>query len=446
MNKDTIAAIATAPGEGGIAIIRLSGPESESILRQIFYPAKKEPYAWPTHMLTYGHVMDGETVIDEAMAVLMRAPRSYTREDVVEIHLHGGFTASQKVLALILHHGARLAEKGEFTRRAFLNGRIDLSQAEAVMQMISAQSEKGRQAAIRQLEGAASSFITEVSSQLLDIQAALAACIDYPEEVSDEEAIVDILPRICKLEKKLLDGCDERAARLAEEGLYVVLCGEPNVGKSSLLNALIGEEKAIVTNIPGTTRDIIEASLTIGGCLIHMTDTAGLHETDDPVEMEGVRRARKAMERADLILLVTDSSRAMTDAEEVLLRELQTKNAVVLQNKKDIAADAALPSWNALSVLSLSAKDADTLEPLKQLLYQQTVTDDRVQLLQRRHIDCAQRAAHHLHEAAVTMENEEIDLVAIDLLSAQQALCEITGENVTEALLDRVFSRFCVGK
>ena len=265
--SDTIAAIATAPGQGGIAIVRVSGDMAEDILRRIFRPVGgKHPL--PTHLLTYGYIVEDEERIDECMAVIMRAPKSYTREDVVEFQLHGGGCVAQKVLSLCLSSGARLAQPGEFTRRAFLNGRIDLSQAEAVMDLIAAQGEQSRKAAMRQLTGGASSFIRKAADELYAIQAGVAACIDYPEEISEEEAASDLAPRIAHLAKTLTDACDERAARLLQSGLRVALCGQPNVGKSSLLNALLGEEKAIVTAIPGTTRDLVEGTLMLSGSVI----------------------------------------------------------------------------------------------------------------------------------------------------------------------------------
>ena len=245
--SDTIAAIATAPGQGGIAIVRVSGNMAEDILRRIFRPVGgKHPL--PTHLLTYGYIVEDTERIDECMAVIMRAPKSYTREDVVEFQLHGGGCVAQKVLALCLSSGARLAQPGEFTRRAFLNGRIDLSQAEAVMDLIAAQGEQSRKAAMRQLTGGASSFIRKAADELYAIQAGVAACIDYPEEISEEEAASDLAPRIAHLAKTLTDACDERAARLLQSGLRVALCGQPNVGKSSLLNALLGEEKGMMGN------------------------------------------------------------------------------------------------------------------------------------------------------------------------------------------------------
>ncbi len=337
--SDTIAAIATAPGQGGIAIVRVSGDKAEDILRRIFRPVGgKHPL--PTHLLTYGYIVEDEERIDECMAVIMRAPKSYTREDVVEFQLHGGGCVAQKVLALCLSSGARLAQPGEFTRRAFLNGRIDLSQAEAVMDLIAAQGEQSRKAAMRQLTGGASSFIRKAADELYAIQAGVAACIDYPEEISEEEAASDLAPRIAHLAKTLTDACDERAARLLQSGLRVALCGQPNVGKSSLLNALLGEEKAIVTAIPGTTRDLVEGTLMLSGSVIHLTDTAGLHDTDDPVERIGVDRARRALADADVVLLVLDMSRPLSAEDESLLRTLHGRNGLHCAEQERPAAGA----------------------------------------------------------------------------------------------------------
>lgn len=444
---DTIAAIATAPGEGSVAIVRLSGPEAEAILMRIFRPAR-EVEALTSHLLTYGRAVDGAQTIDECMAVLMRAPRSYTREDVAELQLHGGSAASQRVLALCLREGARLAEPGEFTRRAFLNGRIDLSQAEAVMALIAARGEASRQAAVRQLQGGASQFIHAAADTLYGIQASAAACIDYPEEVSEEEAAADLGQRIGRLADQIDQACDERAARILTQGLSVALCGEPNVGKSSLLNALLGEERAIVTPIPGTTRDMVTGDLTLAGSPIHLTDTAGLHATDDPVERIGVERARRAIASADAVLAVTDASRgAPLDADLIAL--LRGRDAAVVVNKSDLVDDTpvehirtALPE---AEILVLSAQQPGTLDALKAWLARKAAVSDALALTQPRHIEAARRAASHLRQAREALALS-VDMATIDLQAAQLALAEITGDAVEEKLLDRVFSEFCVGK
>ena len=444
-SQDTIAAIATAPGQGGVGIVRISGPEAEQVLSRVFRPAKAA--ALVSHMLTYGHVMDGGETVDECMAVLMRAPRSYTREDVAELQLHGGTYLCQRVLSLCLQNGARLAEPGEFTRRAFLNGRIDLSQAEAVMGLISAQGEQARRAALRQLEGGASSFIRQAAEELYDLQAGIAACIDFPEEISEEEAAVNLRPRMLALADTLDNACDERAARIVSSGLNVALCGRPNVGKSSLLNALLGEERAIVTDVPGTTRDMVTGDMTLGGSVIHLTDTAGQHDTDDPVERLGVERARRAAAQADVVLAVMDGSAAPTEDDMALLAQLKGMNAALILNKSDLPARLSPEEAAALlpgaKVLSLSARDPASLHPLRTFLAEQAAVSDHMTLTQPRHLEAARRAALHLRQAA---EADLLDLATVDLQSAQAALGEITGDQVEERLLDRVFSQFCVGK
>ncbi|MBQ8556302.1 MAG: tRNA uridine-5-carboxymethylaminomethyl(34) synthesis GTPase MnmE [Clostridia bacterium] len=447
MNDTTIAAIATAPGQGGVAIVRLSGPEAESILLRVFRPARNAPLT--SHMLTYGHVFDGETLLDECMAVIMRAPRSYTREDVAELQLHGGVYICQRVLALCLENGARLAEPGEFTRRAFLNGRIDLSQAEAVMGLIAAQGAQSHRAAMRQLQGGASSFIRRAADALYDIQAGVAACIDYPEEIEESEAAADLLPRIEALAHQIDAACDERAARILQSGLRVALCGQPNVGKSSLLNALLGEERAIVTPIPGTTRDMVTGDMLLGGSIIHLTDTAGLHATDDPVEQLGVQRARRAMEEADLVLAVLDASRPLDGDDRQLLQALAGRTCAVVLNKSDLPAAITaqdVPAPVNAPVLTVSAGDEATLNPLKDCLAQAAAVSDSIILAQPRHVEAARRAARHLRQAAEAARMLSVDMASIDLQAAQLALAEITGDEVEERLLDRVFGLFCVGK
>ncbi len=447
MNTSTIAAIATAPGQGGIAIVRLSGKDAEAILLAVFRPAGR--IGLVDHMLTYGHVMDGETLVDECMAVLMRAPRTYTREDVAELQLHGGGYIAQRVLALCLRHGAELASPGEFTRRAFLNGRIDLSQAEAVMNLIAAQGEQSHRAAMRQLQGGASTFIRRAADELYAIQAGVAACIDYPEEIDETEAAADVIPRSEALADRLDAACDERSARILQSGLRVALCGQPNVGKSSLLNALLGEERAIVTPIPGTTRDMVMGDLTLNGCVIHLTDTAGLHATDDPVEQLGVARARRAMDEADAVLAVFDQSRPLDAEDRALLAALHGRRVLIVLNKADLPA--ALTPEDATSLLdtpcvTVSAAQEDSLSPVKAYLAEQAAVSDHLALTQPRHIEAARRAAAHLRHAADTARTLSVDMASIDLQSAQLALAEITGDEVEERLLDRVFGMFCVGK
>lgn len=450
MTHDTIAAIATAPGQGGISIVRMSGTDAERILMQIFHPAQTSLQHLTSHMLTYGSIREGSDTVDECMAVIMRAPRSYTREDVCEIHLHGGGYTCQKVLSLCLKSGARLADPGEFTRRAFLNGRIDLSQAEAVMGLIAAQGDRAHHAAMQQLQGGASAFIRRAADELYAIQAGAAACIDYPEEISDEEAAGDLAPRARHLAEELDRACNERAVRILRMGLNVALCGKPNAGKSSLLNALTGEERAIVTAIPGTTRDIVEGEMLLDGCVIHLTDTAGLHDTEDVVERIGVERAQRAIHQADALLLVLDASQPIAPEDLSLLPQLDPAHTAILLNKSDLPPVLTVAEAAALlpgaQVISLSAHDPDTLKPVRDFLRAQAATADHLPLTQPRHLEAARRAAQHLRDAVSTMESATVDLCTVDLQAAQLALAEITGDQVEEKLLDKVFSAFCVGK
>ena len=451
MIHDTIAAIATAPGQGGVGIVRLSGTDAERILLEVFLPASKKALPLTSHLLTYGHIVSGGEVIDECMAVIMRAPRSYTREDVCELQLHGGSYTCQRVLSVCLAHGARLAEPGEFTRRAFINGRIDLSQAEAVMSLIAARGQQAHKVAIHQLSGGASSFIRQAADALYEAAAGAAACIDYPEEISEEEAAADLAPQLQRIADMLERACDERAARLIESGLHVTLCGRPNAGKSSLLNALLGEERAIVTPIPGTTRDVVTGTIMLGGCEIHLTDTAGLRETDDPVEMIGVERSGRAMAQADLVLAVLDASEPLHEDDRAMLSRLDPAQTIILLNKNDLPAqldkEEVVQALHGAEVMQVSAATPDTLSPLKDALQQRAAVSDQLQLTQPRHLEAAQRAAGHIRQAIATLaDGMPVDLCTVDLQSAQAALGEITGDQVEERLLDAVFSQFCVGK
>lgn len=449
MNQDTIAAIATAPGQGGIGIIRISGPKAEEILEGIFTPSGNHGAPLESHKLTYGLILDGEEVLDECMAVVMRSPASYTRENVAELQIHGGTQTLRCVLELCLRRGARLAEPGEFTRRAFLNGRIDLSRAEAVMSLISARGEQERRAAVRQMEGGAADFVRDASDELYRLQAGLAACIDYPEEISDEEGAGMLKAGLEKLIEKLYSSIDERSSRLIHDGLHVTLFGIPNAGKSSILNALTGQDKAIVTEIPGTTRDTVEGEILIDGIRVYLTDTAGMRNTDDPIEKIGVKRSELARKNADIALLVLDSSRSISEEEKTWLFELREQDAVVI-NKSDLEAcitrktvDAIRPGIRCITV---SALDTETLQPLRSYFRECAEVSDRLVLTQPRHLDAVKRAAAHLQDALATISELTPDMAATDLQAAQNALSEITGDRADEKLLDAVFSSFCVGK
>ena len=450
MMADTIAAIATAPGQGGIGIIRMSGSDAERILRRLFHPAGHAVDSFESHRLMYGHLVSGEKILDECMAVLMRAPRSYTREDVAEIHVHGGGFILAEALKACLSCGARLAAPGEFTRRAFMNGRIDLSQAEAVMGMISARSVLEHDAVLRQLEGGVASFIRDASDRLYHLQAGLAACVDYPEEISEEEGTSFLAEGIRNLCAHLRAAMDERGSRLIHDGFRVALIGRPNVGKSSLLNALLGEERAIVTQVPGTTRDLIEGELILGGVRLVLTDTAGIRETEDPVERIGVQRTEQARRGADLTVLVLESSEPLSQEDEILLDSLPA-GSVILINKSDLPCqldeDLLRKHCRGQIVFRVSAREKESLNAFRSWLTDQLPISDRLPLTQPRHLDAVSRAVDSLEAALATLEGGlPLDLATVDLQAAQAALGEITGDQVDEKLLDTVFANFCVGK
>ena len=449
MNQDTIAAIATAPGQGGIGIIRISGTKAEEILKGIFLPSGTGTHALEDHRMTYGKIHDSGEVLDECMAVIMRSPASYTREDVAEIQIHGGQQVLRSVLQLCLRKGARLAEPGEFTRRAFLNGRIDLSRAEAVMSLIAARGEQEQRAALRQMAGGTADFVREASDELYSLQAGLAACIDYPEEISDEEGAGQLRTGLKQLIEKLQKSIDERSSRLLHEGLHVTLFGIPNAGKSSLLNAFMGQEKAIVTEIPGTTRDTVEGEIHLDGIRVFLTDTAGMRETEDPIEKIGVERSEQALQNSDIALLILDGSHEMSAEEKEWLHGLRKEDAVVI-NKSDLEQRTTQEEIAHLRpeirCMTVSALDAESLQPVREYFKEHTEVSDKITLTQPRHLDAVKRALSCLQEALHTLEIMTPDMAATDLQAAQNALSEITGDRADEKLLDAVFSGFCVGK
>lgn len=446
---DTIVARATPPGEGGVAIVRMSGPACGAILARVFAPQNGRPLQ--NRRLTFGHVMDGGVVVDEAMSVLMRAPHSYTCEDVAEIQCHGSDALVQRIVRLTMDAGARMAEPGEFTCRAFLNGRIDLTQAEAVMRMIRAGSERAMRSAVRQLEGGVSAFVREAREEIIALTAALAAAVDFPDEVEETETAANVRARCVEIRQRLLDGCDPRAGRIEDEGLRVVLAGRPNAGKSSLLNALLREERAIVTEIPGTTRDTLTEAVQIDGIRILLTDTAGLRETGDAVERIGVARARKALDQADVRLLVLDGSCALHGEDAGTLMGL-APHAIVL-TKGDLPTvvgeeelEAAFPGVPRLTVCAPKGEGMDALRRLI-VSFAPEAEEGGASLSQARHVEAARRACASLGDAVRAIDDGlPLDLCAVDLSAALDALGEITGETMSEAVMDEVFSRFCVGK
>jgi tRNA modification GTPase len=450
-NGQTIAAIATAAGTGGIAIVRISGGEAEGILKKMFIPAARREY-FESHRLMYGRAVgaEGET-LDEVMAVLMRAPATYTREDVAEVHCHGGGASASAVLKRALALGARMAGPGEFTRRAFMNGRIDLARAEAVMQLIGANGEAAARASLRQLEGGVSGFVRQVSERLKDVLALLEASTDFPEEVEEEAASEAVAESLREIAGEIRRHGDRRSARMLREGASIVLAGRPNVGKSSLMNALLNQERAIVTSIPGTTRDVLTERISIGGVVAEISDTAGRRDTQDPIERIGVDRARRAAEGADVVLIVLDAAVEMDEEDAELVKSADDR-AIVCLNKSDLPPVLTAQRLNTMTdaqVLEISAQTGRGIGELIVELGRRIAVgeENNGQLTAQRHIELAHSAADSLAQAVSAIEmGMPLDTAAIDIREAMSKLSEITGENATEAVIDRVFESFCVGK
>ncbi len=442
--------LATAAGEGGVAIVRMSGDTAVRIFERVFRARKFAP-PYESHRLMLGRVMDGETALDEAMGVVMRAPASYTREDVCEIHTHGGAAAAGAVLRLLLNSGARAAEPGEFTRRAFCNGRIDLSQAEAVMGVIGAHSERALRAELRQLEGGSSRFVKDLQLRLTRLLAGLEAHLDYPEEISQQEAAGDLLAGLDGCIEALQRAADERSARLLREGLRVALCGAPNAGKSTLFNALLGEERAIVTDVAGTTRDVLIGETTLDGVHVTLLDTAGLREAGDAVEKIGVARARQAMEQSDALLLVLDASQPLSAEDRAFLVTPPRVPCAVLLSKQDMPAVVDRAQVEALTalrpVLPVCAATGRGLGEVRAFLAGQAKMAGEPVLTHERHLSLASQALARLLQARETLANEmPVDLAGMDIQEALFLLGKITGDSVEDKLLDEIFSSFCVGK
>lgn len=448
--SDPIVGIATAPGEGGVAIVRMSGDGVIDLFQRAFRPARHTP-PYQSHLLMYGHIYDGDAVIDEAMGVVMRAPHTYTREDVCELHTHGGAMAAGLTMQLLVRLGARPAEAGEFTRRAFMNGRIDLSQAEAVMGVISAQSAAALKAEQRQLEGGQSRFVGEAREALTALLSALEAHIDYPDEISEEEALTGLDEGLDRLISTLSQAIDEKGARILREGLRVALCGRPNAGKSTLFNALLGEERAIVTDVPGTTRDVLEGSFPLDGVNVYLSDTAGLRQSDDPVERIGVERAQRALRHADVALLLVDASEPPAPEDVALLLQDMPCPRIALLNKRDagerFTPEDALKLGAKKPVLSIAAQNGEGVEKVRDYLRGFLRLPGQTALTHERHIQLARQALDRLRQARAGLAvGAPVDIAAIDLREAHYLLGRITGESVDELLLDDIFSRFCVGK
>jgi tRNA modification GTPase len=453
--EDTIAAVATPPGEGGIAIVRISGPDAEQIVATVFSQNGASNGKLKSHRLYHGRIRDprSDAILDEVLLTVMRKPRSYTGEDVVEIHCHGGLFLVREVLGLILSQGARQAEPGEFTKRAFFNGRIDLAQAEAVLDLIQAQTQEAVSLAAKQVEGGISAWVDEMRNALLDCMVQVEAAIDFPEEEIELLQRHQLSQKVNNLRKQIREIISTYEwGRLYREGAKVCICGRPNVGKSSLLNKLLGEERVIVTPVPGTTRDIIEESLNVGGLPVVLWDTAGLRETEDQVERIGVQLSKRYIDKADLVMLVLDGSDEFTPEDESLLREIDKKKMIVL-NKDDLPRrlhTERLEHLQSAGIYSVSAKFGSGVEELKNGLRKillGATAEAPVVITNLRHKSALIRCENALQNAEISIcQNLSAEFVAVDLGGAKEALEEIIGKVDNDEILERVFSQFCIGK
>lgn len=457
---DTIAAISTAPGEGAIGIVRISGDDAIRIADEVYRLKEKRLKEQPSHTIHYGHIVDpkNDEVIDEVMVTVLRAPKTFTREDVVEINCHGGIVAINRILQLVLRMGARLAEPGEFTKRAFLNGRIDLSQAEAVMDLIRAKTDKSMHMAMRQLDGELSKLIQNLRQEILNTLAQVEVNIDYPEYDDVEEMTLQLLrektEQVSQGIRALLNTASQ--GKILRDGLKTAIVGRPNVGKSSLLNVLLREEKAIVTDIAGTTRDTIEEYVNVRGVPLQLIDTAGIRETDDVVERIGVERSRKALNEADFVLLILNQSEELMDEDLRLLEQTKDFKRIILLNKTDLPTKIDMDKVKEfvtdseiVTTSMLKKEGIDQLEEkIADYFFQGQMNErDATYLSNTRHIALLEKAEQALQEVANGVDmGMPVDLIQIDFTRAWDLLGEITGDTVQDELLTQLFSQFCLGK
>jgi tRNA modification GTPase len=456
---DTICAIATPLGEGGVAIIRISGENSLNIVSKIFIPKNNyDIEKMQTYTMRYGNIVElkNRDIIDEVILSYMKSPNSYTGENIVEINCHGGIVSTNSVLNEVIKAGARIAEPGEFTKRAFLNGRIDLSQAEAVMDIITAKTELSMKSAMMQRNGTLSKEIGNLRKYLLNVLALIEYAVDFTEDdedIVDDNLIAQIKEGIDKTTVQinhLLSNADE--GKILREGLNIVIVGKPNVGKSSLLNALLKEKRAIVTDVPGTTRDVIEEYINIEGIPVRITDTAGIRDTEDIVEKIGVEKSKEKINEADLIILMLDVSRDIDEDDQIIIDKVKNKKYIALLNKVDLDIKIPEKIINDLdNEISISIKTGSGINELKRkiknLFFNGEITSDSLILSNTRHKQALYRALENCNEALNRINaNEYIDLISIYITAAMKALGEITGEELEEDLLNKIFSEFCVGK
>ncbi|TFE01437.1 tRNA uridine-5-carboxymethylaminomethyl(34) synthesis GTPase MnmE [Jeotgalibacillus salarius] len=460
MEFDTIAAISTPMGEGAIAIVRLSGDDAFTIADRVYKSGGKQLQSVPSHTIHYGHIVDPKTdeTIEEVMVSVMKGPKTFTREDVVEINCHGGVVSVNRVLQLLLREGARLAEPGEFTKRAFLNGRIDLSQAEAVMDLIRAKTDRAMNVAMNQMQGRLSRLVQSLRQEILEILAQVEVNIDYPEYDDVEEMTLNMMMEKSRYVRdeveKLLKTSEQ--GKILREGLSTVIIGRPNVGKSSLLNSLVQENKAIVTDVPGTTRDVIEEYVNVRGVPLKLVDTAGIRETEDIVERIGVERSRQVLKEADLILLVLNHGEELSDEDRRLFEAVSGMDVIVIVNKTDLDQVIDLNEAKQLSgdhklvtTSLLKEQGVDELEESIASLFFDGSVDlgDGTYVSNSRHIALLHQALQAIEEAIEGAEmGTPVDMVQIDLRRTWEILGEMIGDTVQESLIDQLFSQFCLGK
>ena len=455
---DTIAAIATAPGEGGIGIIRISGEKSLQVAQSIFKSKSgKMIKDYNARTLIYGTVVDNEKVIDEVLVAYMKGPNSYTAEDVIEINCHGGFISVKKILELILSKGVRLAEAGEFTKRAFLNGRIDLSQAEAIIDVIKSKTDMAHEVAQSQLEGSLAKKIKDLRMNVTEVLAHLEVSIDFAEEDVEEITYQTLEEKALELRneiKKLYDTAE--SGKILRDGLKTVIVGKPNVGKSSLLNSILGENRAIVTDIAGTTRDVIEEFVNIKGIPLKIVDTAGIRETEDVVEKIGVEKSRESFSTADLVIMVLDASRKLSEEDMEILESLKNKKTIVLLNKMDLEPQIELEKIeefvNSEDIIKISALKHQGIEELQDkieaMVYHGSVKNSsNLMITNSRHKDALFKAYESINDAISAIEQRmPYDFIEVDFKNIWDYLGYINGDTVREDLLDTIFANFCIGK
>ncbi|KAI4451056.1 tRNA modification GTPase MnmE [Eubacterium plexicaudatum ASF492] len=459
MNTDTIAAIATAMANSGIGIIRMSGNAAIEIADKVFRSKSNQSLKdCKSHTIHYGYIMNEDEVVDEVLVMIMKAPNSYTRENTIEINCHGGVLVMQKILETVMKYGARPAEPGEFTKRAFLNGRIDLAQAESVIDIINSKNDFALKSSISQLRGKISDKIANLRKIIIHETAYIESAVDDPEHYTLDgyaEHLNEVILNLQNEFQRLLDTADQ--GRILQEGIHTVIVGKPNVGKSSVLNVLVGSERAIVTDVAGTTRDILEEQVNLNGIMLNVIDTAGIHETEDIVEKIGVDKAKQYLENADLVLYVLDSSQEMSKEDYKIAEMIRGKNVIILLNKSDLEQKAEREEFDQLSQLSdhivlISAKEGNGIDDLTKIIYNMFLNgnitfNDELVITNIRHKNALSETMESLHYVEESIQNQmPEDFYSIDLMHAYETLGTIIGESVEDDLADEIFAKFCMGK